>query len=124
MNYTPTTRPTMFFIGVTTGKSSINKVFPGWAGRLGLGECELRGMDFLIHDQPGRYREAVEAIKRDPLARGALVTTHKIDLCAACRDQFDALEPLSGIMGEVSSLYKREGKLHARAVDPWTVGSA
>jgi sugar (pentulose or hexulose) kinase len=44
--YAPATRPTMFFIGVTTGKSSINKVFPRWAERLGLGECELRGMDF------------------------------------------------------------------------------
>ena len=112
----------MFFIGVTTGKSSINKVFPRWAEQFGLGECELRGMDFPIHADPARYREAVEFIKRDPLTLGALVTTHKIDLCAACRDQFDVLEPLSGAMGEVSSLYKRDGKLHARAADPWTVG--
>ena len=112
----------MFFIGVTTGKSSINKVFPRWAERLSLGDCELRGMDFPIHADPARYREAVEFIKRDPLTRGALVTTHKIDLCAACRDQFDVLEPLSGAMGEISSLYKRDGKLHARAADPWTVG--
>ncbi len=124
MNYIPATRPTMFFIGVTTGKSSINRVFPRWAARLGLGECELRGMDFPIHAEPASYREAVEAIKRDPLARGALVTTHKIDLCTACRDQFDMLEPLSSAMGEVSSLYKRDGKLHARAVDPWTAGFA
>ncbi len=112
----------MFFIGVTTGKSSINTVFPLWAERLGLGDCELRGMDFPIHADPARYREAVEFIKGDPLTRGALVTTHKIDLCAACQDQFDVLEPLSGAMGEVSSLYKRDGKLHARAADPWTVG--
>src|SRR4051812_192714 len=117
MNYVSATRPTMFFIGVTTAKSSINKVFPRWAERLGLGECELRGMDFPIHDNPVHYREAVEAIKRDRLAWGALITTHKIDLCASCRDQFDLLDPLSGTMGEVSSLYKRENLLYARAVD-------
>ena len=124
MSYTFATKPTLYFIGVTTGKSSINKVFPRWAERLGLGNCELRGMDFPLHAEPSRYREAVDAIKNDPLARGALVTTHKIDLCAACRDQFDVLEPLSATMGEVSSLYKRDGKLHARTVDPWTSGHA
>lgn len=112
----------MFFIGVTTAKSSINKVFPRWAERLALGDCELRGMDFPLHAEPARYREAVDLIKRDPLARGALVTTHKMDLCAACRDQFDALEPLSDSMGELSSIYKRDGRLHGRAADPWTVG--
>jgi shikimate 5-dehydrogenase len=124
MTYVRATKPTMYFIGVTTGKSSINRVFPRWAERLSLGDCELRGMDFPIHAEPERYRDAVEAIKDDPLARGALVTTHKIDLCAACRDQFDVLEPLSATMGEVSSLYKRDEKLHARAVDPWTAGYA
>ncbi len=122
MNLQPATKPTMYFIGVTTGQSSINRIFPRWAEALGLGECELRGLDFKLHDEPARYREAVDFIKRDPLTRGALVTTHKIDLCAACRDQFDALDPLSDSMGEISSIYKRDGKLHGRAVDPWSVG--
>jgi len=114
----------MFFIGVTTRKSSINHVFPRWAQALGLGDCALRGMDFPLHADPARYREAVAFIKDDPLARGALVTTHKMDLFAACRDQCDALDPLSASLGEVSSLYKRDGRLHGRAVDPWTVGDA
>ena len=30
------TQPTMYFIGVTTGSSSIMKVFPEWAKALGL----------------------------------------------------------------------------------------
>ncbi len=124
MNYPASTRPAMIFIGVTTGKSSINNVFPRWAAHLGLGDCELRGMDFPLHDNPAHYREAVDFIKNDPLTLGALVTTHKMDLFAACRDQFDALDPLSASMGEVSSLYKRGGKLHGRAVDPWTVGDS
>ena len=122
MGYSPSVRPAMVFIGVTTGKSSINRVFPLWAQHLGLGDCELRGMDFPLHDDPGRYREAVDFIRHDPLTRGALVTTHKMDLFAACRDQFDVLDPLSASMGEVSSLYKRGGQFHGRAVDPWTVG--
>ncbi|CCV08334.1 hypothetical protein MESS2_730230 [Mesorhizobium metallidurans STM 2683] len=35
--YEPATRPTLYFIGVTTGKSSIMKVFPAWARFLGAG---------------------------------------------------------------------------------------
>ena len=73
MSYSACTRPTMFFIGVTTGKSSINRVFPRWAEALGLGDCELRGMDFPLHADPASYRAAVDFIKADPLAFGALV---------------------------------------------------
>ncbi|SUS06555.1 Shikimate 5-dehydrogenase [uncultured Defluviicoccus sp.] len=122
IHYPPATQPTMYFIGVTTAKSSINKVFPLWARQLGLRDCVLRGIDFKLHDEPARYRAAVDFIKHDPLSRGALVTTHKMDLCAACHDQFDELEPLSAAMGEVSSIYKRGPRLHGRAADPWTVG--
>lgn len=124
MSYAPSQKPAMFFLGVTTAKSSINAVFPKWAEFLKLGDCELRGMDFRLHDEPSRYREAVEFLKNDPLTKGALVTTHKIDLCAACRDQFDVIDPLSDSMGELSSIYKRDGKLCARAADPWSVGLA
>jgi shikimate 5-dehydrogenase len=120
----PATKPTMYFIGVTTRQSSINQVFPLWAERLGLGDCELRGMDFPLHDAPENFRAAVEFIKRDALSLGALVTTHKIDLHAACRDQFDVLDPLTLSLGEISSIYKRGGRLHGRTVDPWTSGYA
>lgn len=114
----------MYFIGVTTRQSSINQVFPRWAERLGLGDCELRGMDFPLHDRPENYRAAVEFIQRDPLSLGALVTTHKIDLFNACADQFDAIEPLSRSLGEISSIYKRGGELHGRSVDPGNAGQA
>lgn len=33
----PAQRPTLYFIGVTTGRSSIRTVFPRWAHALGLG---------------------------------------------------------------------------------------
>lgn len=122
--FRPATKPTMYFIGVTTRQSSINQLFPRWAERLGLGDCELRGLDFPLHDRPENYRAAVAFIKSDPLSLGALVTTHKIDLCAAARDLFDVVEPLSQSLGEISSIYKREGRLHGRSVDPWTSGLA
>jgi shikimate 5-dehydrogenase len=122
--FRPARRPTMYFIGVTTAQSSINQVFPLWAERLQLGECELRGMDFPLHDKPERYRAAVDFIKQDPLSLGALVTSHKIDLFHACLDQFDTVDELSRSLGEISSLFKRSGRLHGRTVDPWTSGYA
>jgi shikimate 5-dehydrogenase len=120
--YQPAEKPTMYFIGVTTSKSSINKIFPLWAEHLGLGSCQLKGIDFKLHDKPEFYREAVEFIKSDLYSLGALVTTHKIDLCKACRDIFDALDPFSDSIEEVSSIFKRGGELHARAVDPISSG--
>jgi shikimate 5-dehydrogenase len=82
------TQPTMYFIGVTTGKSSIMKVFPEWAQALGLKNTVMKGIDIEIHAEPEVYREVVEFIKHDPLSYGALVTTHKIDLYNAAKDMF------------------------------------
>ena len=87
--YQPATQPTLYFIGVTTAKSSIMKVFPAWARHLGLNDAVIEGIDFPLHADPAAYREAVAFIKDDPLSLGALVTTHKIDLFKACRDLFD-----------------------------------
>ncbi|HZW05239.1 MAG TPA: hypothetical protein VFF68_15005, partial [Anaerolineaceae bacterium] len=75
--------PTFYFIGVTTGKSSIMKVFPLWMQELGRPEVIIEGVDCKIHDVPEVYRQAVAQIKYDPLSLGALVTTHKIDLLTA-----------------------------------------
>ena len=44
--------PTFYFIGVTTGKSSIMKVFPLWAAELGRPEVVLEGVDLKLHDRP------------------------------------------------------------------------
>lgn len=114
----------MYFIGVTTGKSSIMKVFPAWAKFLNLGDCTMQGIDFVPHDDPARYREAVAFIKSDPLSLGALVTTHKLDLLKACRDQFDRLDPLAGMMHEISSISKDGRQLVGHAKDPITSGLA
>lgn len=50
--YIAAERPTMYFIGVTTAKSSIMKVFPKWAEFLRLNDVEIRGIDFKVHDDP------------------------------------------------------------------------
>lgn len=112
----------MYFIGMTTAKSSIMKVFPEWAAHLGLGDVVIRGMDFKWHDEPAHYRRAVDFIKHDPLSLGALVTTHKIDLLEACRDRFDRLDPFADMMGEISSISKQGTELVGHAKDPITVG--
>ncbi|MCB9453060.1 MAG: hypothetical protein H6672_16610 [Anaerolineaceae bacterium] len=44
--------PTFYFIGVTTGKSSINKVFPLWAKALGRPDVVLEGIDCQLNDDP------------------------------------------------------------------------
>jgi shikimate dehydrogenase len=114
--------PTFYFIGVTTGKSSIMKVFPLWARELGRPEIVMEGVDLNIHDRPEVYRGVVAQIKYDPLSLGALVTTHKIDLLQAARDMFDYLDPYAQICGEVSSISKRDGQLEGHAKDPITSG--
>jgi shikimate 5-dehydrogenase len=124
LSYHPATRPTLYFIGVTTGKSSIMKVFPAWADCLGLDNAVIKGIDFKLHDHPAAYREAVSFIRQDPLSLGALVTTHKIDLFQACGDMFDEVDPLAQLMGETSCISKRGDKLICHAKDPVSSGLA
>jgi shikimate 5-dehydrogenase len=124
ITYSPATLPTLYFFGVTTGTSSIMKVFPAWAKYLGLETAVIKGIDFKLHDDPAAYREAVAFIRDDPLSLGALVTTHKIDLFHACRDMFDTIDPLAQLMGETSCISKRDGRLICHAKDPISSGLA
>ena len=116
--YEPATKPTLYFIGVTTSKSSIMNLFPKWAEHLRLGDCEIKGFDFMPHDEAAKYRECVEFIKNDPLSKGALVTTHKIDILLSCIDQFDYLDEHAKLMGEISCISKDGKKLLGHAKDP------
>lgn len=122
-NYTPATEPTLYFIGVTTGQSSIMNVFPKWADALGL-KAVIKGFDFLPHSSAEEYRKAVQFIKNDPLSLGALVTTHKLDLFDTCKDLFEYVDPYAQQLGEVSSISKKDGKLCAHAKDPISSGLA
>ena len=121
MNEKPT-KPTFYFIGVTTTKSSIIRVFPEWAKFLGLGDCQIKGIDCKWHDELQVYRDIVDFIKNDSLSLGALVTTHKLDLFAAAKDMFDEIGYYTKLLGEVSCISKRDGKLIGHAKDPITSG--
>jgi shikimate dehydrogenase len=114
--------PTFYFIGVTTTKSSIMKVFPLWMEALGHPEIVIEGVDLQIHDQPEHYRQATAQIKYDALSVGALVTTHKMDLYAAAEDLFEYFDPYAKICAEISSISKLDGRLEGHAKDPISSG--
>ena len=115
-------QPTMYFIGVTTGQSSIMQVFPRWAEALGLKGACIKGIDMPLHAPAEDYRAIVGFIKHDPLSLGALVTTHKIDLFKAAEDLFDYFDPYAEKFGELSSISKKCGRLEGYAKDPISSG--
>lgn len=120
----PATADYMGFVGVTTASSSIMKVFPLWADILGLPTRTLVGHDLPMDADPAQYRAMVEQIRDDPHHRGALVTTHKMNVYAAASDLFDELDPFAVSCAEISSIAKRGSTLSGRAKDPITVGLA
>jgi shikimate 5-dehydrogenase len=113
--------PTLYFVGVTTGSSSIMRVFPRWAEHLGL-DARIRGVDLPLDDSTEHYREVVTFLKGDPLSLGALVTTHKLNLYKAARDLFDGVGEDTALLDEVSSISKRGDALWGHAMDPVTSG--
>jgi len=118
------TVPTLYFFGVTTGRSSSRKMFPAWAEILGLDGAQLVGVDLPINAPAEQYRAAVYQIKVDPLSLGALVTTHKLNVLRAAADYFDELTADADLCQEVSCIYKEDGRLIGHAVDPTTSGQA
>jgi shikimate 5-dehydrogenase len=113
----------MYFVGVSTGASSIRTTFPRWADELSL-DARLEGIDLPIHASAATYRAVTSWLRDDPSSRGALVTTHKIDLYDACQDLFDVIDPAARLMGETSCLSKREDRLVCHAKDPISSGLA
>jgi shikimate dehydrogenase len=111
----------MGFVGVSTGQSSIRAVFPIWACDLGLPTGVLVGHDVVPGSPPEVYRELVGRIRDDSRHRGALVTTHKVAVHDACLDMFDELDELATTFGEISAIFKRDGRLCGAAKDPVTV---
>ena len=107
----------MGFVGVTTGGSSIMRIFPRWAELLQLPTRVLVGHDLPLNAEPDDYRDLVASISADPQHLGALVTTHKLALFAAARQLFDELDELAAGFGEISCIYKRDGQLRGAAKD-------
>lgn len=115
--------PSLYFVGVSTDGSFIQDLFPVWSDMLDLG-AELVGFDAPLDASPEVYRRVVRHLRDDPLAEGALVTSHKLDLLEAARDLIDDLDRNARLLHEVSCLSVEDGRLHGRALDPITAGMA
>jgi len=113
-----------YFIGVTTTKSSIMKLFPLWMEALGYSEIKIYPCDLKIHDEPSNYMRAVAQIKYDDGCYGALVTTHKMDLYSAAKDMFEYFDPYALLLDEISCISKNNGRLEGHAKDPITSGAS
>ncbi|MET0134182.1 MAG: hypothetical protein ABW215_11380 [Kibdelosporangium sp.] len=114
----------MGFVGVSTGQSSIMRIFPRWAEILGLPTRQLTGFDLPLDAGPAAYRDVVGRIAADADMAGALITTHKIAVHQAAADLFAELDDFAARCGEISSVSKRDGKLIGHALDPVTAGLA
>ncbi len=113
----------MYFVGVTTARSSVMDLFPKWADILGI-DASLVGLDISLDAPREEYRRIVQGIKEDPMSRGALVTTHKINVLEAARDLFDHLDPYARLFHEISCIAKNESGLCGSAKDPISSGLA
>jgi shikimate dehydrogenase len=115
----------LVFIGVTTGGSSIMRIFPRWREALGLGTAvEITGRDLPPGAPAEDFRRLAVELRDDPELAGALVTTHKISLYRAGRDLFDEVDRYAQLCGEVSCIARRGGGLHGWAKDPVSSGRA
>lgn len=108
----------LVFVGVTTGQSSIMRLFPLWAEHLGLDDATIGGRDVVLNAPATVYRRVVEELRDDPEVAGALVTAHKLNLFEAAHDLFDVIDPHAAATGETSCISKRGGPLQAYAKDP------
>ena len=71
----------MGFVGVSTGSSSINEVFPLWAQILGLPTDRLIGHDLPLDATREQYRDLVARIRDDEHHRGARLLLIIVKYC-------------------------------------------
>lgn len=113
----------MLFFGVRTAGSLSMRLFPYWVAAMGA-DAMLEGVDLPLRASDECYRQAVLRLKEDRMTRGALVTSHKINIVRAARDLIDQLTPEAQLCGEVSALYKRGDAVWGHACDPANCGYA
>ena len=113
----------IIFIGVTTGRSQIMQLFPRWVEVLGV-DARIEGRDLPIDGGADVYRDAVLEVRDDPGIAGALVTTHKVAVIEHAADLFVELDRWALLLGEVSSISRRDGGLVGHAKDPISSGLA
>src|SRR5437868_2475206 len=117
-------RQRMYFIGVTTGASAIHHLFPKWAAQAGPAGAELTGIDIAIDGAPEDYRAAMSRIHSDPEARGALITTHKVQIYEYARYFFTDFDTDAASLGEVNCIVRQDSRMTGMALDTLTANLA
>lgn len=108
--------PVFLFLGTSTAGSSVHQMFSRWSPAFDP-EAQVRGVDIPVHANPEVFRRLVADIADNPHIRGAVITSHKVRVHAACHDLFDSTSPLVDLAREVNSIRSTDG-LHAFATDP------
>jgi len=112
-------KPTMFFIGVSTDKSIVNNVFQDWIKILDK-DAEIIGVNLDINCNTSKYLEIVSYIKSQPLALGSLVTTHKVRLYNSTKHLFDSISNSCREFEEIGAIYKKGKSLYGEVTDIYT----
>jgi shikimate 5-dehydrogenase len=111
----------VLFVGISTGRSLIHRVFPAWMALLGV-DAELEGIDLRADTADTDYRALVERLGADAQVRGAVITSHKLGVHRAARDLLAAGDPYVDLLHEVNVIVRRpDGALTAYARDPLAV---
>ena len=116
-------KPAMFFIGVTTHNSFVNRVFYDWLKIISK-DTELVGVNLPVGCDIKEYLKIVSFIKSHPLVLGALVTTHKVRLYNSTKHLFDNLSDPCNEFQEVGCIYKKGDALCGEVTDIISVQSA
>lgn len=114
----------MAFVGSAPLPPLFMRIFLRWAEQLGIPDCRFVGEAVALGALADVYRDLVRGIAGDTARRGALVTTHKIDMHDAAADLFDEFDAFASLCGEISSISKRGTRLLGHAKDPLTAGLA
>lgn len=109
--------PAMCFVGVTTSKSFVNRVFSSWVEIIGV-NANLIGLDLALDSSVDIYRSVVNSIKSNDMILGSLVTSHKTNIYQYCNGLFDIITPGSEYLKEIGVIYKDGKQLACDATDP------
>lgn len=113
----------MYFVGVSTQYSIINKIFPRWMEVLGF-KVRLQGVDIPLNASANIYRNCAKKIKESQNILGALITTHKIAMYSYANDVFDVLSDSAKEFKEIGAIYKRNNMMSGEATDIISVNKA
>lgn len=110
----------VWFLGVSTGASTIHEALPRWGEVLGR-PLECVGVDLPLDSPPEAYRGFLDDLAAAP-ALGAVVTSHKTALYRAAADRFARLDPDARLTAEVNSVRVGDDGLAGWARDPVSAG--